>query len=84
MALVQINEADGGRGIERNSLLLGDGAKCVVNVWQMICRDIVDKRAVYFIVANAAMQPAQKHDKLHGDGDENGQEVRQIGCHVIP
>jgi len=45
----------------------------------MICRDVVDKGAVYFVVANATMEPAQEHDELHGDGDENCQEVRQVG-----
>ena len=79
MTAVQVHETHERRGIERNSLLLGDGAQRVVNVRQMICGDVMDKSAVYFIVAYAAMEPAQKHDELHGDGDQNCQEVRQIG-----
>jgi len=34
MALVQIDEADGRRGIERNSLLFRDGAQRVVDMRQ--------------------------------------------------
>jgi len=75
---VQIDEANRGRGIEDNSLLLGDCAKCVVNVWQMICGDVVDKCAINFVVANAAMEPAQEQDELHADGNENSQELRQV------
>jgi hypothetical protein len=45
---------------------------------QMIGGNVVDERAIYFIVADAAMQPAQKDDKLHADGNENGQELRNM------
>jgi len=78
VAFVEVNEAHRRRGIEDNSLLLGDGAKRVVNVWQMIRRDVMDESSIYFIVANAAMQPTQKHDELHADGYEDSQKLRQI------
>ena len=44
----------------------GISAQRIVKVRQMICRDVVNKRAVYLVVANAAMEPTEKHNELHG------------------
>jgi hypothetical protein len=48
----------------------------------MIRRNVMDESAIYFIVANAAMQPAEKHDKLNADGYEDSKKLRQIRRHM--
>src|SRR5947207_15889320 len=65
---VQVDEAKRGRFGQGNSLLLGNGAECVVDLRQVICGDFIDEGAMYFVVSKAAMQPAQSHDELHADG----------------
>jgi len=39
---------------------------------------VVHKGAVYFVVANAAAQPAQKHNKLDANGNKESQKMRPI------
>jgi hypothetical protein len=57
---VEVNEADERRFVERNSLPRGDFVKRVVNVRQVIGGDVANEGARDFIVAHAAMQPAEK------------------------
>jgi len=69
---VQVDEAKRGRFGQGNSLLLGNGAECIVDVRQVICGNVVDEGAMDFVVAKAAMKPAQEHDELHADGKQHG------------
>ena len=65
--MVQVDELDHGRFVERNSLLRGDFLQRGVDVRQMIGGDVVYEGAVDFFVAHAAMEPAQEDDELHED-----------------
>ena len=78
---VEIEEADHRRFVQRNSLLGGDFLQRVVDVRQMIGGDVAHEGARDFVVAHAAMQPAQEQNKLHvhgNDRDDKAQE-RDVG-----
>ncbi len=62
---VQVDEVNEGRFVEFNSLLGGDFLQRAVNVGQMVCGDVAHEGAGDFVVAHAAVQPAEKQDKLH-------------------
>jgi hypothetical protein len=53
-----------------NSHFVGDVAQCIVEMRQMTAGEIADERALNFVVANAAMQPAQKKRELHERGNK--------------
>jgi len=74
-SFVQVDEAKRGRFRKGNSLLFGDGAERIVDVRQVICGNVVDEGAMDFVVAKAAMQPAQKHDELYADRKQHGQQL---------
>jgi len=57
---VQVHKADEGRIVEFNSLLGGDFLQRIVDVRQMISGDVAHEGARDFVVAHAAMQPAQE------------------------
>jgi hypothetical protein len=78
---VQVDEADEGRFVEGNSLPGGDFVQRVVNVRQMICGNVADESAHDFVIAHAAMQPAEKQNELHSDGNDGGQNANPIGGH---
>jgi len=81
---VEINEADEGSFVERNSLPRGDFVKRIVDVRQMIRGDVANEGARDFVVAHAAMQPAEKDDELHADGKgRGGQSVPVCGHELI-
>src|SRR5260370_34576317 len=64
---VEIDELDERRFVELNSLLGGDFLQRVVDVRQMIGGDVAHEGAGDFVVAHAAVQPAQEDDELHRD-----------------
>src|SRR6267378_5758017 len=70
---VEVDELDQRRVVELNSLLHGDFLQRVVDVWQMVGGNVAHEGAGDFIVAHAAMQPAQEDDELHEDGNERGE-----------
>lgn len=70
---VQVDETHEGRFVEPDSLPRGDFVERVVDVRQMIGGDVVDEGTRDFVVAHAAMQPAQKQDELHADGKGRGE-----------
>jgi len=70
---VEIDEADGGRGMHGNSLLLADGLQSAVNVRDVDEREVADEGAIDFVVAHAAVQPAEKQDELHAGGGCGGE-----------
>jgi hypothetical protein len=81
---VQVHEVNERRFIEFNSLPLGDFVQGVVDVREMIRRNVADEGVRDFVVAHAAMQPAEKHSELHGAGNDRGQNGKP-GCgHGIP
>lgn len=57
---VQIDEAEEGRIFEGNSLLCRDLAQRGINVRQMIRGDVADEGANDFVIAHAAMEPAEE------------------------
>src|SRR6266852_8494027 len=65
--MIEIDELDHRGFVERNSLLRGDFLQRVVDVRQMIGGDVAHEGAGDFVVAHAAMQPAQEDDELHRD-----------------
>src|SRR3972149_11459483 len=72
---VQLEEADWRRLVEFDLQVRGDEAQRVIDVRQMIDGHIADKGALDFLVAQAAMQPAQKHDQLREQGEGDDQPV---------
>jgi len=70
---VQVHKSNEGRFVEFNSLLSGDFLQRVVYVRQMIRGDIAHEGAGDFVVAHAAMQPAEEQDKLHAGGNDGCQ-----------
>src|SRR5277367_1498821 len=81
-ATVKFDEAHERRLVELNSLLAGDGVERRIDVRQMICGDVVYKRANDFVVAHAAVQPPQEKNELHADGNERRQDGRPGDGHV--
>src|SRR5260370_40866603 len=67
---VEIDELDERRFVELNSLLCGDFLQRVVDVRQMIGGDVAHEGAGDFVVAHAAVQPAQEDDELYEDSDK--------------
>lgn len=65
---VEVDEADQGRFVESNSLPGGDFVQRVVNVRQMIGGHVADEGTRDFVIAHAAMEPAQEQNELHSDG----------------
>ena len=68
--------------MQRNSLPRGDFVQGVVDMRQMIRGDVAHEGAGDFVVAHAAVQPAQEKDELHGDGNECGQDRGPVDGHV--
>jgi hypothetical protein len=81
---VQVHEADHGRVVELNSLPRGDLLKRVVDVRQMIDGDVMDKGVRDFILAHAAMQPAEEEYELDADSEDGGQYAVPVGRHGGP
>src|SRR5271165_6938546 len=82
VAVAKIDEADYRRGIDGDSLLLGDALQSAVDVREVVEGYVADEGAVDFVIAHAAVQPAQEEDELHaggGDGGQGGEEVRGHG-----
>ena len=67
-AVIKIHEVDVRRKVEKNSLLGGDFVQRFIDVRQMMVRDVAYELPVDFVIAHAAMQPAQKHDQLNAGG----------------
>src|SRR5579859_5371737 len=78
---VEIDEADEGRFVERNSLPRGDFVERVVNVRQMIGGDIANEGAHDFVVAHAAMHPAKKQNELRADRKDGCENAVPVGGH---
>jgi hypothetical protein len=55
-----------------NSLLVCDGVQGGIDVGEMVCGDVADKRACDFVASNAAEQPAREENELHASGNERG------------
>ena len=69
---VQVHKPDEGCIVEFNSLLGCDFLQCVVDVRQMIGGNVADESPRDFVIADAAMQPAQEQDELHASGNDGG------------
>ena len=69
---VDIDEADHGREAELDTLMLGDAVQRIINVRQVIRGDVADECAVDFVVAQAAVQPAEKHNQLQKKRNRDG------------
>src|SRR5579871_6472002 len=66
--------------VERNSLLGADGLQRVVNVRQMVERDIADAGVDDFVFAHTAMQPPEEERELDGDRETRGEQAGQGRC----
>src|SRR2546429_316490 len=81
---VQIDEADQGRLVERNSLPRGDFVQRVVNVRQMVRGNVADESADDFVITHTAMQPAEKQDKLRTNRKDSRENAVPVGGHQNP
>src|SRR5258706_5192957 len=66
---VQFHELHGGRFFKLHAQMAGDLPQGVVKMGKVVEGHVSYKCAANFVVARAAMQPAEKHDKL----DERGE-----------
>ena len=71
----EIDEVDDGEFVERDSLLGADGLQRVVDVRQMVERDVTDAGVDDFIFAHAAMEPAEEEGELDDYRQERGEEA---------
>jgi hypothetical protein len=79
---LEFDEAHERRFMRLNSLLPSNGVQSRINVREMVCGDVTHKRAHNFVVAHAAVQPAQEEHELHADGNEGGQNGGPVDGHV--
>src|SRR6266436_63126 len=75
---VQFHELHGGRFFKLHAQVAGDLPQGVVKMGEMVDGHVSYKCAANFVVARAAMQPSEKHDKLDKRG-ETGDDP--IGIH---
>jgi len=66
---VEFHELHGGRFFKLHAQVAGDLSQGVVKMGKVVEGHVSYKRAADFVVARAAMQPPEKHDKL----DERGE-----------
>ena len=71
----EIDEVDDGEFVERNSLLGADGLQGVVDVRQVVERDVADAGVDDFVFAHAAMEPAEEERELDGYRQERCEEA---------
>jgi hypothetical protein len=69
---IQIHETHHGSFGEVNSLPLADFVQGGVDTWQMDGGDVADESADDFVIAHAAMQPAEKEHELYAGGNDGG------------
>jgi hypothetical protein len=74
-AVAEIDEMDDGEFVERNSLLGADGLQRIVDVRQVVERDVADTGVDDFVFAHAAMEPAEEERELHGDWQQRGEQA---------
>ena len=79
---LEFDEAHERRLARLNSLLPRNGVQRRIDVRQMICGDVAHKRAHDFVIAHAAMKPAQEKYELHADGNKRGQNGGPVDGHV--
>ena len=75
VAGAEIDEVDDREFVERNSLLGADGLQGVVDVRQVVERDIADAGVDDFVFAHAAMEPAEEERELDGYRQERCEEA---------
>ena len=71
---VEVDEVDGGRGMDGNSLLLTDDLERAVDVREMHEREIANEGAIDFVVTHAAVQPAEEEYELCAGGGYGGEQ----------
>ena len=71
----EVDEMDDREFVERNSLLGTDGLERVVDVRQMIQRDVSDAGVDDFVFAHAAMEPAEEERELDDDRQKSCEEA---------
>src|SRR5690348_9053088 len=71
--MVEVDELDEGSFVQFDSLLGGDFLQRAVDVGEMVGGDVADEGAGDFVVAHAAVQPAEKENELDGDGRRGGE-----------
>lgn len=82
--VAKIHETKQRRIFEVNSLLCCDLAQRGINVRKMVGGNVADEGAIDFVVAHAAMQPAEEDDELYAGGSERGQDGVPMDRHVGP
>jgi len=50
----------------------------------MVRSNVANESADNFVIAHAAMQPAEKEHELHASGNDGGQDGVPMGGHGIP
>jgi hypothetical protein len=81
---VQIHEAHHGRFIQVNSLLRSNLLERAVDVRKMIRGNVAHEGTGDFVIAHAAMQPAQEQEKLQASGKDGGQNAVPVDAHGFP
>src|SRR5579859_2449563 len=79
---LKFDEAHQGRFLRLNSLLSCNRVQRGIDMRQMVGGDVAHEGAHDFVVAHAAMQPAQEEDELHADGNERGQDSGPVEGHA--
>ena len=70
---VELEELDGRRFFEFDAEVAGDLAQGVIEVREVVDGHVANEGAANFVVARAAMQPAEEEEKLEarGEGDDD-------------
>jgi hypothetical protein len=71
----EVDEVDDGEFVERDSLLGADGLQRVVDVRQVVERDVADAGVDDFVFAHAAMEPAEEERELDDDREKRCKEA---------
>src|SRR5580698_7007032 len=77
---VQLEKLDRRRLLELDAELAGDFAKGVVEVREVVDGHVANEGAANFVVARAAVQPAQEEKELKARREDNGDPVRVHRC----
>jgi chaperone required for assembly of F1-ATPase len=80
----QVDVVDDGSFVEGNSLPFGDLVKCAVDCGEMVEREIADEDALNFVIADAAVHPAEEDNKLRTEGQSGEEQGQWCGEHGSP
>ena len=73
---VQLEELDGRGLLQLDAVVSGELTERVVNVRKVIEGHVANEGAANFVVAGAAVQPAEKDEKLKARGNADDDPIR--------